>query len=94
VCRTRLSDSRQLKLWPNWRHFAFLTDLDGDAISVDAFNRKRAVARTIRQQLIVIPGRLVKSRRTPVLRGPLNWAWPHWFSRRLAALRAVQPVPG
>ncbi len=150
VRRTRLTDRRQLKLWPHWRHFAFLTDLDGDAISVDAFHREhaaveldirdlkegaglehvpsgnfhansawlqcavlahnlirwtatvgqtasveqRAVARTIRQRLIAIPGRLVNHAGTPVLRGPLTWPWRHWFSRRLAALRAVQPVPG
>ncbi|HSH58470.1 MAG TPA: transposase, partial [Acidimicrobiales bacterium] len=25
--RTRLTDTRQAKLWPDWRHFAFLTDL-------------------------------------------------------------------
>ncbi len=41
--RTRLTDRRQLRLWPNWRHFAFLTDLDGDAASVDAFHREHAV---------------------------------------------------
>ena len=150
VRRTRLTDRRQLKLWPNWRHFGFLTDLDGDTISVDAFHREhavveldirdlkegaglehvpsgnfpansawlccavlahnlirwtatlgqtapveqRAVARSIRQRLIAIPGRLVNHAGTPVLRGPLNWPWRHWFSRRLAALRTVQPVPG
>jgi hypothetical protein len=43
VRRTRLIDRRQLALWPNWRHFAFLTDLDGDAVSVDAFHREHAV---------------------------------------------------
>ncbi len=43
VRRTRLTDPRQLRLWPNWRHFAFLTDLDGDAIEVDAFHREHAV---------------------------------------------------
>ena len=42
VRRTRLTDRRQLKLWPNWRHFAFLTDLDGDAVAVDAFHREHA----------------------------------------------------
>ena len=29
VRRTRLTDRRQLKLWPDWLHFGFLTDLDG-----------------------------------------------------------------
>jgi hypothetical protein len=43
VRRTRLTDPRQLKLWPDWRHFAFLTDIDGDAVSVDAFHRQHAV---------------------------------------------------
>jgi hypothetical protein len=26
VRRTRLTDARQARLWPDWRHFAFLTD--------------------------------------------------------------------
>ena len=43
VRRTRLTDRRQAKLWPDWRHFAFLTDLDGDAVSLDAFHRHHAV---------------------------------------------------
>jgi hypothetical protein len=42
VRRTRLVDPRQLRLWPDWRHFAFLTDLTGDAIEVDAFHRQHA----------------------------------------------------
>ena len=43
VRRTRLTDPHQLKLWPDWRHHAFLTDLDGDATVVDAFHRRHAV---------------------------------------------------
>ena len=43
VRRTRLTDSAQQRLWPDWRHHAFLTDLDGDAVSVDAFHRHHAV---------------------------------------------------
>src|SRR5258708_23649923 len=43
VRRTRLTDRRQLRLWPNWRHFGFLTDLDGTAVEVDAFHRQHAV---------------------------------------------------
>ena len=42
VRRTRLTDARQLRLWPNWRHFAFLTDLAGPATDVDAFHRRHA----------------------------------------------------
>ena len=43
VRRTRLVDPRQAKLWPDWRHFAFLTDLVGDAVEIDAFHREHAV---------------------------------------------------
>ena len=46
VRRTRLTDTRQAKLWPDWRHFAFLTDLDAnnhDTVAVDAFHRQHAV---------------------------------------------------
>ena len=42
VRRTRLLDKCQRRLWPDWRHFAFLTDLDGDAVAVDAFHRQHA----------------------------------------------------
>ena len=43
VRRTRLTDKKQLKLWPDWRHFGFLTDLDGTAVDVDRFHRQHAV---------------------------------------------------
>lgn len=43
VRRTRLTDSAQQRLWPDWRHHGFLTDLDGDAVTVDAFHRRHAV---------------------------------------------------
>jgi hypothetical protein len=43
VRRTRLTDRAQARLWPDWRHHAFLTDLDGNATSVDAFHREHAV---------------------------------------------------
>ena len=42
VRRTRLTEARQARLWPDWRHFAFLTDLDGDAVDIDAFHRAHA----------------------------------------------------
>jgi hypothetical protein len=41
VRRTRLI-GRQATLWPEWRHFAFLTDLKGDPVDVDAFHRAHA----------------------------------------------------
>lgn len=43
VRRTRLTDTTQLKLWPDWRHHALLTDLDGTAVDVDLFHRRHAV---------------------------------------------------
>ena len=43
VRRTRLTDKKQLKLWPDWRHFGFLTDLDGTAVELDQFHRQHAV---------------------------------------------------
>ena len=41
VRRTRLV-GRQATLWPEWRHFAFLTDQEGTAVDVDAFHRAHA----------------------------------------------------
>lgn len=43
VRRTRLTDTRQARLWPNWRHFAFFTDLGGDTVDIDGFHRQHAV---------------------------------------------------
>ena len=43
VRRTRLTDTAQQKLWPDWRHHAFLTDLTGDVVGVDRFHREHAV---------------------------------------------------
>ena len=42
VRRTRLTDTRQARLWPDWRHFGFLTDLEGTAVEIDAFHRAHA----------------------------------------------------
>ncbi|MDZ4825744.1 MAG: IS1380 family transposase [Actinomycetota bacterium] len=43
VRRTRLTDTAQAALWPDWQHHAFLTDLDGDAVTIDKFHRHHAV---------------------------------------------------
>lgn len=43
VGRTRLTDTTQVALWPDWRHHAFLTDLDDDAVTLDLFHRRHAV---------------------------------------------------
>jgi hypothetical protein len=41
VRRTRLV-GHQAPLWPQWRHFAFVTDLGGKAVDVDEFHRAHA----------------------------------------------------
>jgi hypothetical protein len=41
VRRTRLV-GRQQSLWPEWRHFGFVTDLGGDPVDLDAFHRNHA----------------------------------------------------
>jgi hypothetical protein len=41
VRRTRLIGPDQ-QLWPDWRHFGFLTDLEGTATELDAFHRDHA----------------------------------------------------
>ena len=43
VRRTRLTGRAQQRLWPDWRHHAFLTDLAGTAVDVDRFHRHHAV---------------------------------------------------
>ena len=77
--RPRLTDRRQARLWPGWRHFGFLTDLDGDAPSVDAFHRARCHrrARHPRPQ----GGRRARDL-GPLLR-----------QQRLAAVRSAGPQP-
>ena len=42
VRRTRLGDPAQQALWPNWRHHAFVSNLDTDTIAVDQFHRDHA----------------------------------------------------
>ena len=42
VRRTRLTDPAQQALWPDWRHHAFVTNLDTDTIEVDQFHRDHA----------------------------------------------------
>jgi hypothetical protein len=42
VRRTRLTDPHQLALWPDWRHHAFITNVELDTVAVDAFHRAHA----------------------------------------------------
>jgi hypothetical protein len=42
VRRTRLTDPTQLRLWPDWRHHAFITNVDLPTVAVDEFHRDHA----------------------------------------------------
>jgi hypothetical protein len=42
VRRTRLTDRAQAQLWPEWRHHAFVTDLDTPTVEADRFHRDHA----------------------------------------------------
>ena len=42
VRRTRLTDPAQQALWPDWRHHAFITDLEMPTIDVDKLHRDHA----------------------------------------------------
>jgi len=42
VRRTRLTDPAQQALWPDWRHHAFITNLEMPTIDVDKFHRDHA----------------------------------------------------
>jgi hypothetical protein len=42
VRRSRLSDPRQLALWPDWRHHVFVTNVGLDTVAADAFHRAHA----------------------------------------------------
>ena len=42
VRRTRLTGGAQRALWPDWRHHAFVTDLDLALVEMDRFHREHA----------------------------------------------------
>jgi len=42
VRRTRLTDRVQAQLWPDWRHHAFITNLELPVIAMDQFHRDHA----------------------------------------------------
>ena len=43
VRRTRLTEPAQRKLWPDWRHHAFITHTSLDTVAADEFHRAHAV---------------------------------------------------
>jgi Transposase DDE domain group 1 len=42
VRRTRLTEAAQRRLWPDWRHHAFITNIELGTVAVDQFHRDHA----------------------------------------------------
>ncbi|MFP5580236.1 MAG: IS1380 family transposase [Acidimicrobiia bacterium] len=42
VRRTRLTDTKQAQLWPDWRHHAFVTNIEAPTVEADQFHRQHA----------------------------------------------------
>lgn len=59
------------------------------AVTIGGPTDELVVARTVRARLVAVPARLVNRAGTPTLRCPSRWPWAPWFTRRLAALRAL-----
>jgi hypothetical protein len=145
VRRTRLTKVAQRRLWPDWRHHAFITNVELPTVAVDQFHRDHAsvelairdlkegaglehcpsgrffanaawlacavlahnlcrwtarlgdvhpadqltAARTIRTQLLALPGRLVNRSRQWVLRLPARWPWATTFNTALDRIRSL-----
>lgn len=145
VRRTRLTERAQRALWPDWRHHAFITNLDLAVVEMDQFHRDHAavelaikdlkegagiehcpsghfyanaawlacavlahnltrwtarlggvhpdteltVARTVRQRLLTLPGRIVNRSGRLVLRLPQRWPWDTTFTVALDRIRAL-----
>jgi hypothetical protein len=140
VRRTRLV-GHQARLWPEWRHHAFVTDRTGTAVFLDADHRDHAaielairdlkegagwnhspsgkflanaawivigalahnllrwvatlgldhrgplVAKSMRRQLITVPGRITRSARRDQLHLPRRWPWRRQFLTAVVRLR-------
>jgi Transposase DDE domain group 1 len=57
-------------------------------------NGQLTAARTVRNRLCALPGRLVNHAGRWILRLPARWPWAEQFLAALTRLRALQPVPG
>jgi hypothetical protein len=62
----------------------------GEPRRVDAL----IVARTVRTQLIALPGRIVNRSGIFTLRLPIYWPWAEHFTVILNTLRAIESSPG
>ena len=90
VRRTRLADSAQQRLWPDWRHHAFITNTELDT----AAGQPTATNRTRRTRLVALAAVLVNRSGTPTLRYPARWPWQTQFRAALSALRALPEPSG
>jgi hypothetical protein len=71
VRRTRLADPTQLKLWPEWRHHAFITNRDDlTSIQADQFHREHAVV-----ELAIRDLKAGAAQHIPSGHYPANAAW-------------------
>jgi Transposase DDE domain group 1 len=93
VRRTRLTDPAQLRLWPDWRHHAFITNLDIPTVEVDQFHRDHATIELTIRDLKEGAG----LEHCPSGRFFANAAWlgcavlAHNLTRRTARLGDVHP---
>jgi hypothetical protein len=53
VRRTRLTDPKQLRLWPDWQHHCFVTNVDLDAVCADVFHREHATVELATVELAI-----------------------------------------
>ena len=81
VRRTRLTDTTQAALWPDWRHHAFVTDVADDPVNADQFHRHPRRRRVEHPR----PERRRRTRTHPLRELPSQ--------RRLAHLRRAGPQP-
>jgi hypothetical protein len=71
VRRTRLTDPAQLRLWPDWRHHAFITNRDDlTGVEADQFHREHAVV-----ELAIRDLKAGGAEHIPSGRYPANAAW-------------------
>ena len=71
VRRTRLTDSAQRRLWPDWRYHAFITDRDDlDTVAADAFHRQTPQSSSHRESSKTAPGSPTSPRGTTAPTAP------------------------
>lgn len=94
VRRTRFTERAQQRLWPDWRHHAFITNTTLDAVAADEFHRNHAVVELAIRDLKEGAG----LEHMPSGRFHANGAWlaaavlAHNLNRWMTALTGQLPV--